>query len=322
MNMILDPKYEKIIKNIDKIMELLPDNLPLNWNNLSKLDYLPKLDLLLNFDVSKKYAVFPTYDKCDKLLHMVAPYNYNQINTVKFLFISLPKKYVIYDLFIRLVKIDYEMLEYVPKHYMTKKMCLKSLNTFKRNYSNFIPDNFMSKKFCSKAFDISESYFVYIPNNCKTKRMCIKIAKNDILDFNYVPTHLLTNKVLKTFFKHSDINKIFYYIDHNMALTLKTDPKILILMIKYIKPRYFFGKINNIKLISNLSDDDVIFMINQKPNIFSNIERHYMDNYREYYTNNYNCNENNLINNNIKFVMELIARINILLQNINSCILK
>lgn len=303
---------------INECIELLPDNLPLDWSQKMELYDGQIYCLPKNYNVMDHCANI-TSEKCHLLLsYREKYYSSYQDEILKHFFMGLPSKYIIYKFWLNLVKHDYSLLKYVPQHYLTKKLCLASLKYFSDidSIQNIIPKKYLTEKFCKKAIKINKIFFRYIPQKFMTKKMCISSIKEHFTLIQYVPKKLLSFDVLKTFFTHADLTYSCYYIGSLMPNELKDNVEILMVIINCCDPICFFQKIENIKIIYNLSDDKIMSMICSDNNIFDNVEQiPTLKNRRKQQEEQINLANDFL-------VLEFAKRIRLLKECVNGCFFK
>ena len=88
------------------------------------------------------------------------------------------------------------LLQCVPKHLRTKKVCLAAMNHARRGWIlALVPAPLRTKKMCMMAVTRSGLSLPYVPTHIKTEKMCLAAVAENVNALGYVPTIFRTEKL-------------------------------------------------------------------------------------------------------------------------------
>ena len=85
-------------------------------------------------------------------------------------------------------------LAYVPDHFKTQGMCIKTVAVDLWQFWN-VPDHFKTKKMCERAVEDEPYTLKFVPDHLKTKKMCERAVKKDPYNLKFVPDHIKTQEM-------------------------------------------------------------------------------------------------------------------------------
>ena len=124
----------------------------------------------------------------------------------------IPKEYETDEIFIKILEIYPEKLEYIIDkkpllfEYMNNNSNL-SLGLMEKVVSakwgnlKYIPAEFITKEICDFSFNISWKSFQFFPDKYKTREMCEFVTGKSILFVEYCPIWFLTNEMCEAFIR-------------------------------------------------------------------------------------------------------------------------